>query len=251
VTIWELGEAVGPLLIAPLSEEFGRRPVFNAANAVFAASTLLAARAADVPLFVAARALTGLAVASNVLAPSVVGDLFPDAERGLAVSVVMLAPLVGGAVGPSVGSLVADRWGWRSVVVAAGVLAAACEGLFLVFFRETYKIAILRGRAERLEARYHRHVHAPVVDQHAGKTNWVRRFWEPVARPAEVLFSSGVLIALSIFGSVVYTTFYIMSVTLPDILEDVYSVPTAVQGSTFMIFSTDFPFPSVPTHTPP
>jgi MFS family permease len=32
VTIWELGEAAGPLLIAPLSERYGRYPVFNIAN---------------------------------------------------------------------------------------------------------------------------------------------------------------------------------------------------------------------------
>ena len=33
VTIWELGEAAGPLLIAPLSELLGRSPVFHAFTA--------------------------------------------------------------------------------------------------------------------------------------------------------------------------------------------------------------------------
>ena len=33
--VWELGEAAGPLLIAPLSEAFGRCYVYNIANVLF------------------------------------------------------------------------------------------------------------------------------------------------------------------------------------------------------------------------
>ena len=35
VSVWELGEAIGPLLIAPLSEIVGRAPVYNIANVWF------------------------------------------------------------------------------------------------------------------------------------------------------------------------------------------------------------------------
>jgi len=43
VTIWELGEAAGPLLIAPLSEMYGQYPVINGANMLFIVATVLAA----------------------------------------------------------------------------------------------------------------------------------------------------------------------------------------------------------------
>ena len=200
----------------------------------------MAAFADNVPLFIGARVLTGLAVASNVLCPSIVGDIFSDEERGSAVSIVMLAPLVGGAIGPTIGSALAESFGWRSLVLLAAGLAIVCETLFLIFFQETYKVVILRRRAEKLEAQYHCAVRAPAVDGHAGKENLLRRIWEPVIRPAEILSSSGVLMALSLSGSVVFTTFYIMSVTLPDILEDVYHIPAAVAGTPFMCFSKDF-----------
>lgn len=101
VTIWELGEAAGPLFIAPLSEIFGRYPVYNAANVLFIGGIVLSALSQDVNLLVFSRFLTGCAVATNVLNPAIVGDMYPSDSRGSPMSIVMLAPLIGGAVGPS------------------------------------------------------------------------------------------------------------------------------------------------------
>jgi MFS family permease len=150
VTIWELGEAAGPLLIAPLSEMFGRYPVMNAANILFIAAGVLAATSESVPQFVVARMLNGLAVAVNVLNPAIVGDMFANDERGGALSLLFLAPLIGGAFGPMIGSAVADLYGWRTVIWVTVVVASGCEVLFLFSFRETYKVAILRRRVEKM-----------------------------------------------------------------------------------------------------
>ena len=56
-------------------------------------------------------------------------------------------------------------------------------------------------------------------------------------RPADVLFGSGVLSTLSLFGSVAFAYYYIMSVTLSDILQDRYGLSPALTGSSFMSFS--------------
>ncbi|CRK22740.1 hypothetical protein BN1708_017967, partial [Verticillium longisporum] len=52
-----------------------------------------------------------------------------------------------------------------------------------------------------------------------------------------VLFSSGVLLALSLFGSISFSYFYVMSITLPDILQDIYGFSPALTGSAFITFS--------------
>ena len=70
VTIWELGEAAGPLLIAPLSELHGRYPIMNIGNTCLILSTVLAATSTTVNQFIFARALTGLSVTANVLNPA-------------------------------------------------------------------------------------------------------------------------------------------------------------------------------------
>ncbi|EXJ82516.1 hypothetical protein A1O3_06329 [Capronia epimyces CBS 606.96] len=236
VTIWELGESAGPLLIAPLSEMFGRYPVFNVANVLFIAATMLAALCQSTPLFIAARALTGLAVASNVLCPAIVGDMFVSDQRGSAMSIVMIAPLLGGAVGPVISGAVSQSLGWRQVLWMSVILAGSCEVAFLTCFRETYKVAILKRRAARLRRETDnprlRTVFAADV---TAETQ--HRFWDSIMRPAVVFYSSSVLQILSLFGSMVFAYFYIMSTSLPDILEDVYGLSPAMTGSTFVSFS--------------
>ncbi|KAI0376272.1 MFS general substrate transporter, partial [Hypomontagnella monticulosa] len=235
VTIWELGEAAGPLLIAPLSELFGRYPVMNTANALFIAATILAALSQSATLFIVARALTGLAVASNVLNPAIVGDIFASEQRGSAMSLIQLAPLIGGAIGPAISGAIAETLGWRRTVWMSVILATACEVVFLTCFRETYKVAILRRKAARLRRETGNKSLRTVFD--TDEESDAKRLWTAIMRPFIVLAGSGVLQALSVFGAVVFTYFYIMVTTLPDILEGMYSLSPAAAGSAFISFS--------------
>jgi MFS family permease len=95
VTIWEVGEDVGPLLIAPLSEIHGWYPLMNAVNLLLLIGVSLGALAPSMPVFVASRALTGMAVTSNVLGPVIIGDIFELEHRGTALSLVAFLPLLG------------------------------------------------------------------------------------------------------------------------------------------------------------
>ncbi|KAK1572788.1 major facilitator superfamily transporter [Colletotrichum navitas] len=233
VTIWELGEAAGPLLIAPLSEIHGRYAVMNAANILFITATVLAALSTSTPLLIAARCLTGLAVASNVLSPAIIGDIFAPDRRGSAMSLVMVAPLLGGAVGPMISGAIAQTLGWRQVLWMSAALAALCELLFLTCFRETYKMTILRRRAARHADEHGPSLHPAGVDDHKG----LLKLWESVKRPFQVLFRSSVLMGLSFFGCITFAYFYVMSISLPVILQDVYGFSPALTGLSFMAFS--------------
>ncbi|KAI1371665.1 MFS general substrate transporter [Hypoxylon crocopeplum] len=235
VTIWELGEAAGPLLIAPLSEVFGRYAVMNAANLLFIAATVLSALSQSSTLFIATRALTGFAVASNVLNPAIVGDIFISEQRGSAMSLIQLAPLIGGAIGPAISGAIAETVGWRHAMWMSVILATTCEVVFLTCFRETYKVAILRRKAARLRRETGNESLRTVFDTADGSR--ASKVWDAAIRPFTVLAGSGVLQALSIFGSIVFTFFYILATTLPDILETTYGLSPAAAGSAFISFS--------------
>jgi MFS family permease len=236
VTIWELGEAAGPLLLAPLSEVFGRYPVMNGANLLFIFATALAALSQSTPLFIAARALTGLSVASNVLSPAIVGDIFPSEQRGRAIGIIALAPLIGGSLGPAIAGAIAETLGWRRVLWLSAALALACELLFLTCFRETYKIAILRRRAARLRKETGNPRLRTIFDLQDGKSS-LHKIWDCAFRPMTVFFGSSVLQALSLHGAVMFTFYYIYSTTLPDILQQLYDLSPAQIGLAFVSFS--------------
>ncbi|KAI7566404.1 hypothetical protein KC319_g5539 [Hortaea werneckii] len=240
VTIWELGEAAGPLFIAPLSEVYGRYPVFNAANTLFIIGVLLATLSQTPGMLVCARFLTGCAVASNVLNPSVIGDIFPPESRGSAVSLVMLAPLIGGAVGPAIAGAIAQSSGWRQIMCMSLALAIFCEILFLTCFRETYKPVILRRRQNI----HKRHATSSADEQlEPTPTGASEKATEPhalrtaIIRPLKVFAGSFVLQILSLYGAVVFSLFYIMSTTLPEILREQYHLSPTLVGSSLISFS--------------
>ncbi|GAW10786.1 hypothetical protein ANO14919_001210 [Xylariales sp. No.14919] len=236
VTIWELGEAAGPLLIAPLSEVFGRYPVMNGANVLFILATALAAVSWSTPLFIGARALTGLAVASNVLGPAIVGDMFASEQRGSAISFIALAPLIGGSLGPAIGGAIAESLGWRWVLWLSVCLALACELVFFAFFRETYKVAVLRRRAARLRRETGNPKLRTLFDMDDRKSS-AHKIWECAVRPAIVLSGSSVLQVLSLHGAVSFSYYYVFSTTLPEILQQLYGLSATASGLAFLSFS--------------
>ncbi|CAK7212864.1 hypothetical protein SCUCBS95973_001605 [Sporothrix curviconia] len=275
VTIWELGEAAGPLAIAPLSETatWGRAKVLTAASALFALTTAMATVASSTTLFIAARGLTGVAVATNVLNPAILGDMFPPDQRGAAMSLVQLTPLLGGAIGPAIGGALADTLGWRSVLWLSTGLGVMCNLLVWTTFPETYAPAILRARRLR-QRRARDGPHGPQTKQATATTipaspsssslssangsraddasplgrpspivtspssSSLKHIRDAALRPAVLLIDSFVLASLALYGAVIFSYFYVMSVSLPDILENRYRLSSAATGSSFLVFST-------------
>jgi MFS family permease len=233
VTIWELGEAGGPLLIAPLSEVIGRYPVMNGCNIAFIIWTMVAATSQSTNVFIAARMLTGLAVATGVLNPAIIGDMFESEKRGSAMSLIMLAPLIGGAISPAISGAIAQTLGWRAILYIASGLAVLCEVLFLTCFRETYKMAVLRRRVKRIQQESGDFENIKVTSTRED----ILTLWHAITRPFTVLFGSSVLMLISLFASVSFAYFYVMCLSLPEVLLEVYHFTPAQAGAAFMAFS--------------
>lgn len=245
VTVWELGEAAGPLLIAPLSEIYGRYPVFNVANIVFIIGVLLAAVSQTTSLFIFARFLTGFAVASNVLNPAIIGDIFSSELRGSGMSLVMFAPVVGGAIGPAVCGAIAESLGWRMVLWISATVAIICEILFYFLLRETYKVSILQRRAARLRKETNDGSFKYTWDGESGATriSWLA-LRTAITRPVVVMLSSTVLQIISLYGGIVFSLYYVLATTLPAILGNIYGFSPTLVGSSFLSFSTNICIPT-------
>jgi MFS family permease len=106
------------------SDRSGRRWLLVAGAAVVGVSVAGYHVAANVPVLVLMRLVTGAGEAAFwVAAAAVVGDLAPAERRGEAVSLFSLALYGGLAIGPLVGEALFVRWGFGPVW---GVSAAAC-----------------------------------------------------------------------------------------------------------------------------
>lgn len=100
LSIYLLATAFGPLVIAPLSEMYGRSRVMHASNLWFLVWNLVCGFATTKATLIAARFLAGFgASAVYALAGGVLGDVWRPEQRGKSLGVYLLIPLLGAAVG--------------------------------------------------------------------------------------------------------------------------------------------------------
>ncbi|CAG8979355.1 hypothetical protein HYALB_00002481 [Hymenoscyphus albidus] len=113
VSIWELGEGFGPFLVGPLSEKYGRIPIYHAGNLLFIICSVASALSRNISMLVSLRFLNGFVITSSTPGPSIIGDLFHSENRGKAIALAVSLPLIGSFVAPMLGSVIADSLGWR------------------------------------------------------------------------------------------------------------------------------------------
>jgi len=151
VSIWELGEVVGPLVVGPLSEIYGRLPVYHIANILFVLFSVAAAGSRNMDMLMAFRFLLGFTVASTTLNSSIVGDMFRPEHRGRALTVMGMTPFIAPVLGPTVGGFLSEAKGWRWTFWFTAIVTGAFEICFLAAYRESYSVAILRRKTRRLQ----------------------------------------------------------------------------------------------------
>ena len=130
LTAFLIGIGVGQLILGPLSDRFGRRPVLVIALAVFAASGVAMAFTPTVEVFIALRLVQGLTGAAGMmLARAIAVDLSEGETAVRALSLIAMLVGLGPLIAPPIGGAVAAIAGWRGVL---GVLAAISVAMFVL-----------------------------------------------------------------------------------------------------------------------
>ncbi|RSL52401.1 hypothetical protein CEP53_008085 [Fusarium sp. AF-6] len=151
VSIYVLGFAFGPLVVAPLSEVYGRAPLYNWGNVLFVLFTVGTALSQNMPMMMAFRFLMGFAGSVPItIGSGSIADMMPIESRGKAMSVWALGPLLGPCIGPLAGGYFIKAAGWRWVYWLVTIMGGIfIPGSFL-FVKETYAPVLLERKAHRL-----------------------------------------------------------------------------------------------------
>ena len=102
ITTYMIGLALGSVVLAPLSEMYGRRPIYLVAMAMFCVLTIPCALATNLEAILITRffgAIAGSAMISN--APGTVNDVVLEEHRAMAFSIWSIGPMNGVSVGKS------------------------------------------------------------------------------------------------------------------------------------------------------
>lgn len=114
VSVYLLGFAAGPLVIAPLSELYGRLPLYHICNTAFAAITVGCALAPNLNSEIALRFLQGAAGSAPLaIGGGTISDLIPQERRGKYMGIYALGPTLGPILSPIAGGFLTAAKGWR------------------------------------------------------------------------------------------------------------------------------------------
>ena len=120
--------AVLQLVIGPLSDRYGRRPVTLGAMGIFLIATLGCLIAPTVGVFLAFRMLQGAVVVGIVLSRAVVRDMHGPNEAASMIGYVTMGMAMVPMIAPAIGGALDELFGWKAVFVllfAFGALVAA------------------------------------------------------------------------------------------------------------------------------
>ena len=204
-----LGYAVGPLLISPLSEVFGRAPLYHFCNTLFTTCTVLCGRTNSLRLLAAARFLAGVG-GSGVfaLAPSSIADMFPKEKRGALMALIVVGYNLGPSVSLRVISYMDTAWGWRWVFYISGGAGLVVTVLNCIGLSETYEPVLRKWkRAQPLSARL-------IYDPNHG-ASMMRLVGVAMLMPLRMLFFSRSIFLTSFLTTVVYGSMYLLYSTIP------------------------------------
>ncbi|TWU77472.1 hypothetical protein ED733_006981 [Metarhizium rileyi] len=160
ITTFCAGFALAPMALAPMSEIWGRFPVFIIAGVVFVASQAVCAVMTHVAGLLIARFLVGAgaSVFSSVVG-GVIADLWDKKERNTPMALFSGSVLAGTGAGPLVGAAFMKRFGqtptaWKWAFWHQVVLDGVLLILFVGLFKESRASVLLTRKAEKLNQWY-------------------------------------------------------------------------------------------------
>jgi len=135
VSLYMVGLAFSQLIMGPLSDKFGRRPVLLAGLGLMVIAGIGSSFAISLPQLIAARFFQALGGATGmVMSRAIIRDLYPRERVGAMISLVIAVMMIAQMLSPLAGGLLETGFGWRAifyVVTASSVVVTLAIAFFL------------------------------------------------------------------------------------------------------------------------
>ncbi|MEE9375416.1 MAG: multidrug effflux MFS transporter [Rhizobiaceae bacterium] len=132
LTIFLASMAIVQLIIGPLSDRYGRRPILLISYIVFLAATLICIFSPSIEVLLIGRVLQSASAASLVLSRAIIRDLYERKKSASMIGYVTMAMAVIPMLSPAIGGYIGDQFGWRATFVVLFLVALPL--LLLVYF---------------------------------------------------------------------------------------------------------------------
>ncbi|KAF2136840.1 uncharacterized protein K452DRAFT_236804 [Aplosporella prunicola CBS 121167] len=218
VALLLFGFGLGPLIWAPLSEVYGRKPAVLAPYFVAAMFTFGSATAKDVQTVMITRFFAGFFASAPITnTGGVLGDIWSAEQRGAAIVGYAMAVVGGPTLGPIIGGAIVQSYlGWRWTQYVTGILMMFILTLDVILLDESYQPVLLVYKARRL-----RHetgnwaLHAKHEEWDVSMRELSRKY---LVRPFQLL-TTPICFLMALYASFVYGILYAQLAAFPVVFE--------------------------------
>ena len=141
VSLYMVGIACSQIIMGPLSDRYGRRPVMLGGLALMVVATIGGIFAATLPQLIVARFLQALGGASGmVISRAIIRDLYSRDRIASMISLVIAVMMIAQMLSPLAGGLLEISLGWRSIFYALTALSIVTFAGVALALPETRRI---------------------------------------------------------------------------------------------------------------
>lgn len=140
-----------PLILGPLSEFLGSRPVYLVSMFFFVVWFVGLALSPSIAAVLVFRFLSGCSGAAGVtIIPGTLANMYEPKDRAIPVACFSLVAVLGTVAAPLYCGFINQAWGWRAIEYVQLVSNGCCFILLVVFLRENRGSVLLTSRAKKL-----------------------------------------------------------------------------------------------------
>lgn len=127
------------LTMGPLSDRFGRRPIALTCLVVFVVGSIGCALATNIQVFLAFRVLQATITSCYPVSMATIKDTAGKEQAASRIGYTAMAAAVAPMLGPTLGGLIDEAWGWQAIFWSLGLAGTALFALCWFTLAETNK----------------------------------------------------------------------------------------------------------------
>ncbi|KAF1998485.1 MFS general substrate transporter [Amniculicola lignicola CBS 123094] len=233
LSLFVAGLGTGPMLLSPLSEFYGRRPIYLCSFTFFLIWMIPCALAKNMATMLVSRFLDGLAGSAFLsVAGGTVGDMYAKHELSAPMMVYTAAPFIGPEMGPLIGGFIVENTTWRWCFYVLLIWVGAQLMLIVFFVPETYHPVLLRNKAIRLRKETgNSQWIAPIEKMQRSVTKTV--LWSCI-RPFQLLVLEPMCLNLCILSAIFLGILYLFFGAFPLVFENNHGFTISQVGISFL-----------------
>ena len=231
---------LGPLVLAPLSETFGRKALYVACFVVFTVLQIPAALAPNVETLIVARTFSGFFGSVGIAnGGGTLSDMFAPSERASVFGWYLLGPLLGPTIGPLIGGIIVEHLGWRWVFWFLTIVCSVNTLMGFIFLKESYAPVLLAKKCQEAEKLYGKDKIYTFPGE--DRSPLTRKVFTAIQRPTKLLMTQPIVQVMALYQAVIFSTMYTLYTNMQDIyMDEPYNFSTTQVGILYVVPGVGF-----------